>query len=104
MIKANGYFYTDIAATVAEETAMQNARRTPMIVVGGWVPPGFAETMHAYALRHGLPEIQGHYGYDFAEHRFIRLADADRGKPDVWPSRRLADILARADVLSGANS
>jgi hypothetical protein len=94
--RANGYFYTGVRATEQEEQAMQSAYRVPLMVLGGSLPISGAEVVHATALRHQLPEIVGHYGYDFQEHEFIRLPDADQGEPDKWPSRRLRDILKSA--------
>ncbi len=63
---------TGIAATSAEETEI----RRPTITTGLFGPlpdPGQQETIHAAALRHGLPEIPGYYGYDFGSHQFIRM-------------------------------
>jgi hypothetical protein len=97
-IEANGYFYTAVAATDDEERRMREAYSAPMIVFGNYLPPDPAETVHAVALLHGLPEIRGHYGYDFKQHEFIRLADATQGEPDRWPSRKLSDVLARAGL------
>ena len=79
---------------------MQSAYRTPVIVMGGSLPISGAEVVHAAALSHELPEIVGHYGYDFGEHEFVRLPDADQGEPDKWPSRRLSDILRAAGLGS----
>ncbi len=92
-VRENGYFYTDVVASEEEERLMLDSRNTPLIVVGGHVPPSFAETMHDCALKNGLPEIAGHYGYDFGERLFIRQPDADQRPPDAWPSRRLSDIV-----------
>lgn len=97
-IKANGYFYCGVRATEQEEKAMQQAYRTPYIVIGSYLPSPPEETVHAIALSHGLPEIVGHYGYDFGEHDFIRLPDADKGEPDKWPSRKLSDVLGAAGL------
>jgi hypothetical protein len=77
---------------------MQQAYKAPRIVVGSYLPSAPAETVHAIALRHGLPEIRGHYGYDFAEHDFIRLPDAVEGEPDKWPSRKISDVLGAAGL------
>lgn len=93
-IKSNGYFYCGVRATEGEEAAMQQAYKAPLIVVGSYAPPNPAEVVHAFALKYGLPEIVGHYGYDFQEHDFIRMPDADQGEPDRWPSRKMSDILA----------
>lgn len=69
-------------------------RPLPLMVIGGSVTPSQAEIMHEIATRqHGLPDIAGHYGYDFAEHEFIRWPDAFEREPDAFPSRRLSDIL-----------
>lgn len=92
------YFYTAVAATPEEEKSMQDAYRTPYMVIGSYLPISGAEVTHACALRHDLPEIVGHYGYDFREHEFIRLPDADQGEPDKWPSRKLSDVLAAAGM------
>jgi hypothetical protein len=89
----NGFFYTEVKGTPEQEKFMREARNQPYMVVGGSVPPSFEECVHACAIRSGLPEIRGYYGYDFSAHEFIRLADADQGEPDTWPSRRLDDIL-----------
>ncbi len=69
-------------------------RPLPVMVIGGSVTESQAECMHRYALANGLPDIKGHYGYDFAEHEFIRWPDAFEEAPDAFPSRRLSDILS----------
>lgn len=92
-IHDNGFFYTGVRATEQQEESMQQVYKTPFIIVGEILPPAPEECVHAYALHHGLPEIQGHYGYDFKEHEFVRLPDADQGEPDKWPSHRLGDVL-----------
>lgn len=97
-VRANGYFYTGKRATDDEERVMREAYKSPYIIVGNYAPPNPAETVHAIALHNGLPDIVGHYGYDFGEHEFIRLPDADQGEPDKWPSRKLSDILAAAGL------
>ena len=89
----NGFFYTGVVATPEEVTWMKGAYNVPYIVVGGSVPASPEECVHACALKHGLPEIVGYYGFDFQLGEFIRLADADQGEPDKWPSRRLKEIL-----------
>lgn len=102
-IEQNGYFYTAVAASEQEERAMRDSYKTPLIVVGGYVSISPEEVIHGVALSRGLPEIVGHYGYDFREHEFIRLADADKGEPDKWPSRKLSDVLAAAGLRTGAS-
>jgi hypothetical protein len=97
-IHDNGYFYTGTRATDDEENHMKLAFSVPLIVVGGSIPPSPGEIVHSVALRHGLPEIRGYYGYDFREHEFVREADADQGPVDSWPSRRLEDILQQAGI------
>lgn len=96
MIHENGYFYTDKGASAAEEKWMRSWHSTPLVVVHGEVLPSLEEIVHASAIKAGLPEIKGYYGYDFREHKYIRLPDADKGEPDQWPSRKLEDILSRA--------
>lgn len=96
MIRENGFFYTDVRATESEEQSMREAYNVPLIVVGDLLPVPPGEVIHAYALEHGLPDIVGHYGYDFEEHLFIRMPDADQGEPDKWPSHRLSDVLRAA--------
>jgi hypothetical protein len=98
MARNQSFTYCETPATEAEEAAMRAAYKVPYIVVGSYLPPNPAETVHAIALRHGLPEIRGHYGYDFAEHDFIRLPDANEGEPDRWPSRKISDVLASAGL------
>ena len=91
------FFYTGKGADERTEKFMRAAYGAPVMVVGGSLPPSFEETMHACALDAGLPEIRGFYGYDFAEHEFIRMFDADQGEPDCWPSRKMSDILDRRE-------
>lgn len=92
-VAANGFVYTGVAATEDEERSMRE--RPPVIVVGGWVPEGPAEVMHRCTMAHGLPDIRGSYGYDFAKHEFIRLPGSLDAPTDTFPSRRLADIVGR---------
>lgn len=66
----------------------------PIMVIGGSVTPSQGEVMHEIATtHHDLPDIKGHYGYDFAEHEFIRWPDAFEEAPDAFPSRKLGDII-----------
>lgn len=74
MAKDKRFVYTGVRASELEEAQMANP--PPMIVVMGYVTPTQAEIMHQCALAHGLPDIHGHYGYDFAEHEFIRLPES----------------------------
>lgn len=89
MIHENGYFYTGISATPSEERVMQEAFRTPYIIIGNSLPTPPQQIVHQYAIQHDLPEIHGYYGYDFNEHQFIREADALEQEPDSWPTRRM---------------
>lgn len=102
-IRENGFFYTGVVAN--DEQDMESWRNTPVVVVCGTKLPSFEEVVHASAIRAGLPEIKGYYGYDFGEHQFIRLPDADQGTPDSWPSRRLDDILSdfRKNIPASGN-
>lgn len=85
------YYYTGVKATEQQEHEMRNP--LPYMVIGNRVTESSAETIHGYAIGHGLPEIKGYYGYDFAEHEFIRLHDATEGEPDAFPSRLMSDVL-----------
>lgn len=69
------YKYTGVSATEDEEKSI----RCAAISVSGHLKPNtnLNETIHGFALSHGLPEIQGYYGYDFKRHEFITLR---------WPS------------------
>lgn len=99
-MRTDAFFYTGIRATAEQEQLMQAAFKTPYIVVGGRLPPAPEECVHAIALSYGLPEIRGHYGYNFVEHEFIRLPDADQGEPDKWPSNKLEDVLKAIGVTN----
>lgn len=61
----------------------QQAMRTPVIALstehalkdGGFAGQAWDimhQTVHGYALAHGLPEITGYYGLDTANREFIR--------------------------------
>lgn len=65
-----------VFATAEEIASMRLAYSTPLIQVGSRPPRDPAETVHRYALEHGLPDIIGHYGCDFRTGEFIRLPSA----------------------------
>jgi len=98
-IRENGYFYTGVKASEEEEGQMRAAYSVPYMIIGEYAPMSPAEVIHAVAVgKKGLPDIVGFYGYDFKEHEFIRMPDADQGEPDKWPSRKLEDILKAAGI------
>ena len=97
-IAENGFVYLGVAATEPEEKSMQAAFRVPLMVIGSYLPTSPHEVVHACALRHGLPDIVGFYGYDFGKHEFVRMPGATHGEPDKWPSRKLSDVLAAAGM------
>ena len=91
---SNGHVYTDISATADEESQMRQAFQNPFIVIGRVLPTPPEEIVHKCALAHGLPELQGCWGYDFQKHKFACLPDSRFGEPDKWPSHKL-DVLRK---------
>jgi hypothetical protein len=90
-MKDQRFVYSGVSASELEEAQMANP--PPFMIVMGYATPTQAEIMHACALANGLPDIHGHYGYDFAEREFIRLPESTEKAPDVFPTRQLAAAL-----------
>lgn len=65
---------TGVFATPEEMEHVRNVANLPYMIVGGYPPPGPAETIHRAALAHDLPEIPGYYGMDLATGEFLRTA------------------------------
>ena len=90
------YVRSGIRATEVDESEMQQAIRSDCfggMVFAGRIPTPSYMIIHDRALKYGLPDIRGYYGYDFASHEFISLPESHEGPPDEWPSRELADIV-----------
>lgn len=94
MPKDPRFVYTDVGATELEEQQMANPPEPLQMM--GYSTPTQAQIMHACALANGLPDIHGFYGYDFAEHEFIRLPQSKEKEPEPEP-RTLEDIMRDGD-------
>jgi len=82
-MKRTGIFATDEEAREIGELHDQ-AQKTPVIaltMMHGLSTGGFSEeawtlvkkTVHKYALVHGLPEIEGYYGFDRSNNEFVSV-------------------------------
>jgi hypothetical protein len=92
MEKRDDWHYTGVLMTPEEIEHVMAARDLPRLVVGGHVTESIEERIHRMALKHGLPDIRGHYGA-LATGEFVCLKDALESEPDSWPSRNLADMV-----------
>jgi hypothetical protein len=92
------YVRTGVRASDDEEKIMRDVYSTPLIAIGGRPPPAPWKTVHAMALTHELPEIPGHYGYDFEAHEFIRLPDAALAKPVGTAAVRILEMLGHPSL------
>ena len=63
---------TGVFATDAEIELLEGAMNAPLLLVGGTLPESPAMMAHAYALRHGLPEVSGYYGVDLQTGEFLK--------------------------------
>lgn len=90
-MKDDRFVYTGVGASELEEQQMANPP-APLTVMG-YTTPTQAEIMHQCALANGLPDIHGHYGYDFAEREFIKLPQSM-----VKPPPRVLDSEERREL------
>lgn len=75
-LRPDGYIGTGVLATEVEVRLMREAFSMPVMRIGGHWPKEPWLVVHEYAIRHGLPELVGHYGCDFSRREFIRERDA----------------------------